>query len=66
MTDKVELVNDYRSFDTETGENILSAALRQGIVIPHNCRNGFCGFGRKFARKLKWRLDEVDLETRPV
>jgi CDP-4-dehydro-6-deoxyglucose reductase len=43
MTDKVELVNDYRRFDTETGENILSAALRQGIVIPHNCRNGFCG-----------------------
>jgi CDP-4-dehydro-6-deoxyglucose reductase len=43
MTDKVELVNDSRSFSTETGENILGAALRQGIVIPHNCRNGFCG-----------------------
>ena len=43
MTHKVELVNQHRSFATETGENILSAALRQGIVIPHNCRNGFCG-----------------------
>ena len=41
MTDKVELVNDDRSFATEAGENILAAALRQGIVIPHNCRNGF-------------------------
>ncbi len=43
MTDRVELVNDNRSFDAEKGENILSAALRQGIVIPHNCRNGICG-----------------------
>lgn len=43
MTDTVVLVNDNRSFDTEKGENILSAALRQGIVIPHNCRNGICG-----------------------
>ncbi|MCK5359900.1 MAG: CDP-6-deoxy-delta-3,4-glucoseen reductase [Gammaproteobacteria bacterium] len=43
MTDKVNLVNDSRTFNTEAGENILSAGLRQGIVIPHNCRNGFCG-----------------------
>jgi CDP-4-dehydro-6-deoxyglucose reductase len=43
MTDKVKLVNDGRTFNTEAGENILSAGLRQGIVIPHNCRNGFCG-----------------------
>lgn len=43
MTDRVDLVNDNRSFDTEKGENILSAALRQGIVIPHNCRSGICG-----------------------
>lgn len=43
MTDRVDLVNDNRHFDVEKGENILSAALRQGIVIPHNCRNGICG-----------------------
>ena len=43
MTDKVELVNDNKSFTTEAGETILSAALRQGIVSPHKCRNGFCG-----------------------
>jgi len=43
MTDRIELVNDNRSFDVEEGEKILSAALRQGIVIPHNCRNGICG-----------------------
>ena len=43
MTDKVELVNDNKTFVTEQGESVLAAALRQGIVIPHNCRNGFCG-----------------------
>lgn len=43
MTDKVNLVNDSRIFTTESGESILAAGLRQGIVIPHNCRNGFCG-----------------------
>ena len=43
MTDKVELVNGKKYFVTEDGETILSAALRQGVVIPHNCRNGFCG-----------------------
>ncbi len=43
MTDTVELVNDDRRFEVETGENILAGALRQGIVIPHNCRNGICG-----------------------
>ena len=43
MTDNVKLVNDNRTFNTEAGENILSAGLRQGIIIPHNCRNGFCG-----------------------
>ena len=43
MAHKVELVNQQKKFTTEAGENILSAALRQGIVIPHNCRNGFCG-----------------------
>lgn len=43
MTDKVELVNEDKTFVTETGETILGAALRHGIVIPHNCRNGFCG-----------------------
>jgi CDP-4-dehydro-6-deoxyglucose reductase len=43
MTDKIKLVNDGRTFNVEAGENILSAGLRQGVVIPHNCRNGFCG-----------------------
>ncbi len=60
MTDSVELVNDKRRFDTEDGENILSAALRQGIVIPHNCRNGFCGscMGLLHGGKVEYEGDE--------
>ncbi|MEA1888562.1 MAG: CDP-6-deoxy-delta-3,4-glucoseen reductase [Pseudomonadota bacterium] len=60
MTDKVKLVNDNRSFNTQTGENILSAALRQSIVIPHNCRNGFCGSctGLLHSGKVEYEGDE--------
>jgi CDP-4-dehydro-6-deoxyglucose reductase len=60
MTDKVKLVNDSRSFNTQTGENILSAGLRQGIVIPHNCRNGFCGscMGLLHSGQVEYEGDE--------
>jgi ferredoxin len=60
MTDKVKLVNDSRSFNTQTSENILSAGLRQGIVIPHNCRNGFCGscMGLLHSGQVEYEGDE--------
>ena len=60
MTDIVKLVNDSRSFNTQTGESILSAALRQGIVIPHNCRNGFCGscMGKLHSGKIGYEGEE--------
>ena len=31
-----------RAFNARLGENVLSAALRQGIVLPYSCRNGTC------------------------
>jgi CDP-4-dehydro-6-deoxyglucose reductase len=43
MTDRITLAASGDSFDIDHGETILAAALRHGIVIPHNCRNGFCG-----------------------
>jgi len=44
MTDRITLAgDDGRHFEAGRDETLLAAALRQGIVIPHNCRNGFCG-----------------------
>ena len=59
MADKVELVNDQKIFTTQEGESILAAALRQGIVIPHNCRNGFCGscMGKLHSGKVEYAGD---------
>jgi ferredoxin len=31
------------SFQAESDETILEAALRQGLSLPYGCRNGFCG-----------------------
>jgi CDP-4-dehydro-6-deoxyglucose reductase len=30
-------------FDVEEGESVLTAALRQDLVLPYGCRNGACG-----------------------
>ncbi len=30
-------------FQTEEGETVLTAALRQGFVLPYGCKNGACG-----------------------
>jgi CDP-4-dehydro-6-deoxyglucose reductase len=30
-------------FETEEGEAVLIAALRQGFVLPYGCKNGACG-----------------------
>jgi CDP-4-dehydro-6-deoxyglucose reductase len=32
-----------REFDTQAGETILAAGLRQGIGLPHGCKDGACG-----------------------
>jgi len=31
------------AFEVETGENLLAAALHQGVGLPYGCRNGKCG-----------------------
>ncbi|MSQ54042.1 MAG: CDP-6-deoxy-delta-3,4-glucoseen reductase [Betaproteobacteria bacterium] len=30
-------------FQTEEGETVLTAALRQGFILPYGCKNGACG-----------------------
>jgi len=40
---RVTLQPSGLQFDVEDGESILTAALRQGYVLPYGCRNGACG-----------------------
>ena len=39
----VTIDSSGESFTVEAGETILSAALRQGVVLPYGCRHGVCG-----------------------
>jgi CDP-4-dehydro-6-deoxyglucose reductase len=39
----VTLKPSGQQFQVEAGEAILTAALRQGIVLPYGCKNGACG-----------------------
>ena len=40
---QVNLSGSNRSFVVREGESILSAALRQGVMLPYSCKNGTCG-----------------------
>ena len=40
---KVTLQPGGQQFEAEEGESILTAALRNGFVLPYGCRNGACG-----------------------
>ncbi len=40
---KISIQNKNQSFECGADENILDAALRQGITMPYGCRGGCCG-----------------------
>jgi len=40
---KVSLANGERTFLVREGEAVLTAALRQGVMLPYSCKNGTCG-----------------------
>jgi len=40
---KVTVQPSGQSFDVEEGEAVLTAALRQGVMLPYGCKNGACG-----------------------
>ena len=40
---KVRVQPSGQEFGVDTGESVLTAALRQDIVLPYGCRNGACG-----------------------
>jgi len=40
---KVTVQPSGRAFEVQEGESVLTAALRQDLVLPYGCRNGACG-----------------------
>jgi CDP-4-dehydro-6-deoxyglucose reductase, E3 len=43
MSFKIRVPASGHEFTAEENENILEAALRQGVGLPYGCRNGACG-----------------------
>jgi len=43
MSFTVRTVPGGHEFQTQAGETLLEAALRQGVGLPYGCRNGRCG-----------------------
>lgn len=39
----ITLLPSGKSFTSQVGESVLDAALRQGILLPHQCKTGTCG-----------------------
>ena len=48
---EVTLRGSGKSFRVRPGENVLAAALRQGIMLPYSCKNGTCGSCKAVARE---------------
>ena len=40
---KVTISGSGSSFTVNQGESVLTAALRQGVMLPYSCKNGTCG-----------------------
>jgi CDP-4-dehydro-6-deoxyglucose reductase len=43
MSFQVQLQPSGHAFSVDTGETILAAALRHGVMLPYGCRVGRCG-----------------------
>ncbi|MGH8679117.1 MAG: CDP-6-deoxy-delta-3,4-glucoseen reductase [Burkholderiales bacterium] len=43
MPFQVTIKPSDHTFNVDDGESVLSAALREGYVLPYGCRNGACG-----------------------
>ena len=43
MSFQVSIQSSQHTFQTEAGETILEASLRQGLTLPYGCRDGACG-----------------------
>jgi len=52
---KVKVQPSGHEFDVQEGESVLTAALRQHLVLPYGCRNGACGSCK--GRIIEGRVD---------
>ena len=43
MSYQITVQPSGRKFASEVGETLLDAALRQGLTLPHGCKDGACG-----------------------
>ena len=43
MSYQITVQPSGRSFTAETGETLLDAGLRQGLILPYGCKDGACG-----------------------
>lgn len=43
MSYQITVQPSGRQFASEAGETLLDAALRQGLTLPHGCKDGACG-----------------------
>ena len=55
MSFQITIKPSNHVFNVEDGESILTAALREGFVLPYGCRNGACGSCK--GRLLQGRVD---------
>lgn len=56
MSYSIKVVPGGREFTAGEGESVLDAALRQGLVLPHGCKDGICGSCR--ARVLAGDIEQ--------
>lgn len=40
---EVKIIKSGATFTVNEGESVLTAALRQGVMLPYSCKNGTCG-----------------------
>lgn len=50
----VKIISSGATFTVNEGETVLTAALRQGVMLPYSCKNGTCG-------SCKGRLESGDV-----
>jgi len=61
MSFNIHLTPDGETFTAKSGETVLGAAQRAGIVLPHSCRDGRCG--RCKALVLAGRVEAGVIDT---